>query len=94
MTTTAELVRSNYPEIEFGGFTRVAVMVEFFSRVNALLKPTDRVLDYGAGRGAIIDNDPNRFSRALKTLRGKVAHVEGCDVDPAVLTNPYVDHAR
>src|SRR5690606_27497217 len=31
---------------------------------------------------------------SLKILKGRVAHLEGCDIDPEVLTNPYLDAAK
>jgi SAM-dependent methyltransferase len=88
------LVSRFYPEHRIGGFTRVSASMEFLVRVAALLRAEYRVLDYGAGRGAYIDNDTNPFGRSLKILRGRVAHVEGCDVDPVVMDNPYLDHAE
>jgi len=83
-----------YPETAFGGFSRVDGSVEFYTRIAALIRPTDRVLDYGAGRGAQISTASSGYARWLKTLKGRVAHVEGCDVDPVVLDNPYLDHAE
>lgn len=82
-----------YPETAVGGFSRVDGSIEFWSRVAALLRPEWRVLDFGAGRGAHIDTDESEYRRGLKTLKGRVAHVHGCDVDPAVLGNPYLDEA-
>ncbi|MEO5641453.1 MAG: class I SAM-dependent methyltransferase [Sphingomicrobium sp.] len=82
-----------YPETAVGGFSHVDGSVEFWSRIAALLRPDWRVLDFGAGRGAHIDTDESDYSRGLKTLKGRVAHVQGCDVDPAVLENPYLDDA-
>jgi SAM-dependent methyltransferase len=82
------------PEYRFGGFAEADVMIEFYGRIAALLKPTDRVLDYGAGRGAQIAEDESPYRRSLKTLKGRVAHVEGCDIDDAVLANPYLNSAK
>ena len=82
-----------YPEAAVGGVSRVDGQVEFYTRIAALIKPTDRVLDYGAGRGAPIIEDRSPYRRWLKTRKGRVAHVEGCDIDPVVLENPYLDHA-
>lgn len=48
-----------------------------------LLKPTDRVLDLGAGRGRIPEMN----------IRGVVQEVVGIDPDPCVLQNPYLDQA-
>lgn len=83
-----------YPEARFGGFTRDDGSIEFYTRIAALIEPGFRVLDYGAGRGAQIDTDPSAYRRWLKILKGRVAHVEGCDVDPVVMDNPYLDGAK
>nr|WP_279219735.1 class I SAM-dependent methyltransferase [Rhodococcus erythropolis] len=57
------------------------------------MRPTDRVLDFGAGRGEHILDDAIEYRRRLFNLRGRCAHVEGCDLDDAVLKNPFLDHA-
>ncbi|WP_082162015.1 class I SAM-dependent methyltransferase [Mycolicibacterium chubuense] len=65
-----------------------------FTQVDSILRSTDRVLDFGAGRGEhIIDNDVE-YRRQLFDLRHRCAHVEGCDVDEAVMGNPYLHHAE
>lgn len=87
------LRRHFHPESRFGGFSRVDGMMEFYTRIAALLRPSDRVLDYGAGRGAQIAEDAIPYRRWLKTLKGRCAHLDGCDVDAAVLGNPYLDAA-
>ncbi len=90
----AERIKARFfPETDVAGFSHVDGSVDFWSRVNALVTPDSRVLDYGAGRGAFIDNDPSPYRRQLKILRGRVAHVTGCDVDPAVRENPFLDAA-
>lgn len=92
--TSAQALRERFsPEARFGGFSKADAMVEFYGRISALLKPTDRVLDYGAGRGAQISEDHLSYRRALKTLKGRCAHLEGCDIDAEVLSNPYLDSA-
>lgn len=88
------VIESFYPEARFGGFTRDDGSIEFYTRIAALIAPDSHVLDYGAGRGAQITEDKSPFRRALKTLKGRVAHVAGCDLDPAVLDNPYLDSAK
>jgi SAM-dependent methyltransferase len=82
-----------YPESLFGGFCRDDVMVAFYTRIAALLRPTDHVLDFGAGRGAQIIEDSIPYRRSLKTLRGRCAHLAGCDIDREVLGNPFLDSA-
>jgi SAM-dependent methyltransferase len=51
-----------------------------------------RILDLGAGRGAWTE-DKAAARRETRMLKGKVAEVVGCDIDPAVLDNPSVDRA-
>jgi len=79
-----------YPETRFGGFSRRDGTIAFYTRVNALVTPTSRVLDYGCGVGAHVGaEDP--FTGALQRLRGKVAEVVGVDVDGAARNNPNID---
>jgi SAM-dependent methyltransferase len=82
-----------YPEIAAGGFSHVDGTVQFYLRVNALLRPEFRVLDLGAGRGWWLESDPGDFRRQLRLLRGKVAQVVGQDLDPIVATNASLDAA-
>lgn len=82
-----------YPESNIGGFSRVDIAVAFYLQINAALRPEHRLLDFGAGRGEHIVDDTNEFRRYLFNFQGRCAHVEGCDVDSAVLANPYLDHA-
>lgn len=79
-----------YPECDVGGFSRVDGTVAFYVRVHALLEPTAVVLDFGAGRGAYLE-DPVQYRRELRVLRGRAARVIGVDIDDAVLTNEAVD---
>lgn len=79
-----------YPEVSFGGFTRLDGTVAFYNRVNALIEPSSVVVDFGCGRGSA-DEDPVRFRRDLQRLRGKAARVIGLDLDPAGRRNPNLD---
>jgi SAM-dependent methyltransferase len=79
-----------YPESKLGGFTDVDGTIAFYLRVNALLNPSDTVVEAGCGRGAD-KNDPVGMRRALRTLKGKAGKVIGIDVDPAAEGNPFVD---
>jgi SAM-dependent methyltransferase len=88
------LLRRFYPEANIGGFSHVDGTISFYTQIAAVLKPTDRVLDFGAGRGEPLLDDDNSYRRGLSNLQGRCAHVEGCDIDPAVLTNPFLDHAE
>jgi SAM-dependent methyltransferase len=87
------LRRRFFPEGNIGGFSHVDPGVALFTQISAILRPTDRVLDFGAGRGEQILDDEVEYRRNLFNLQGRCAHVEGCDVDDAVLTNPFLDHA-
>jgi SAM-dependent methyltransferase len=81
-----------YPEVGAGGFTRIDGTIQFYARVNALLRPDMTVLEFGAGRGQAAE-DSLPFRRDLLIIRGKVREVIGVDVDPVVLENPIIDRA-
>lgn len=92
----AELQRTKrffYPEVGAGGYAHCDGTVEFFGRVNALLSPDMVVLDFGAGRGRGVREDPVPWRRYLQTLKGKCQKLVGADIDPAVLENPGLDEA-
>lgn len=80
-----------FPETAAGGFSRVDGTVEFYTRVNALLRPDMTVLDFGAGRGAAIQEDPVPYRRSLRTLKGRCRRIIGVDVDGAIAQNPGLD---
>jgi ubiquinone/menaquinone biosynthesis C-methylase UbiE len=83
----------NCPELDAGGFSAVDGTIEFYGRINALLKSNSVVLDFGGGRGAWFEDDTSDYRKSLRLLKGKVAKVIACDVDPAVLENRSVDEA-
>jgi SAM-dependent methyltransferase len=82
-----------YPETSAGGFSSVDGSVEFYGRLNALLRKDMTLLDFGAGRGKDAFEDPVPYRRELRNLRGKVRRVIGADIDPIVATNPSLDSA-
>lgn len=82
-----------YPEAQVGGFTRHDGMVEFYTRVNALLDAESDVLDFGAGRAHWIHEPLPAMSLHLRSLHERVRSVKGVDVDPIVLENPTLDDA-
>jgi SAM-dependent methyltransferase len=90
MTTTA-LKRRLYPEVNAGGFSRVDGTIQFYQRVNALLRPEMRVLDFGAGRGTRFINDDCIYRKSLANLRGRCRELVGVDVINEVLDNDYID---
>jgi SAM-dependent methyltransferase len=82
-----------YPEVGAGGFSRWDADLQFYCRVNALLRPGMVVVDIGAGRGQASDDIQAPFRRDLVTLKGKAKEVIGVDVDEAVRVNPGLDRA-
>jgi SAM-dependent methyltransferase len=82
-----------YPETEAGGFTRFDGTVDFYNRVNALIRPQMTILDLGAGRGQFLE-DACGYRRDLMMLRGKVRKVIGVDVDDVVLSNRALDESH
>ncbi len=80
-----------FPETGAGAYTSIDGTVEFYTRVQSLLREGMEVLDFGAGRGAALQMDTSPFRRSLRNLRGKAARVVACDVDEAVRQNPGAD---
>jgi len=92
-SSIAALTRA-YPEYAEHGHTSIDGTVEFYSLVMSAVKSDSIVLDYGAGRGCDLLNEMSPSRKKVRTLKGRCAHVEGCDVDPIVLSNPYLDNAK
>jgi hypothetical protein len=82
-----------FPEIDAGGFSRLDGTVQFWQRINALIRPDAVVLDFGAGRGMSQIEDPVLYRRNLMTLKGRVRELIGADVDPVVQSNSSLDRA-
>lgn len=91
---TFNLLERFYPEIRAGGFTRVDGTIEFYNRVNALLRPEMTIVDFGAGRGAGHVDDEVEYRRRLRSLKGKCTRVIGIDLDATVMDNPGLDEAN
>lgn len=89
----AELRRKFFPETAIGNFSRIDHVVEFYTRVNALLAPDKVVLDFGAGRGQWYVNPTSPVRMQLRDMRSRVQKVIGLDVDPVVKSNPSLDEA-
>jgi SAM-dependent methyltransferase len=90
MATDASIEMPIYPEVRFGGFSRRDGAVAFYVRVNALLRPDMRVLDYGCGVGSHFAVRPTSV-RSLQYMRNKVRQVIGTDVDSRAAANPTID---
>ena len=82
-----------YPEMAFGGFTRLDGTIRFCSRVQALLPESGTVLDVGCGR-ASRQADPSPYRAGLQDFRAPGRTVIGIDVDPGASDNPFVDEFR
>jgi SAM-dependent methyltransferase len=82
-----------YPEAAVGGFSRVDGTIEFYNRVNALLREDMVLVDLGAGRGSAHTDDPVEYRRKLRSVRGRCRRVIGLDVDDAICNNPSLDEA-
>jgi SAM-dependent methyltransferase len=89
-----ELKRRFYPEARVSGFSHVDGTVALFTQIAAALRPSDNVLDFGAGRGEPLFDDPVPWRRQLCELKDRCQRLDGCDVDKVVLENPFLDHAE
>lgn len=89
-----EVRRRYHPEVAIGGFTHLDTTVEFYTRVNSLLRSGMVAVDLGAGRGRWYTDDDSPTRRELQTIRGKVDWLIGIDVDPVVASNPALDEHK
>ena len=89
-----ELKRRFYPEANISGLSHVDGTVAFFTQIAAVLRPTDHVLDFGAGRGAPLFDDPIGWRRQLSNIKDRCQRLDGCDIDKAILENSFLDHAE
>lgn len=89
----ASAIGKRYPEVGAGGFSRLDGTLQFYFRVNSLLRPDMTVLDLGAGRGCQLSEGASLKDNLIK-IQGKVAKLIGVDVDPIVMTNSFVDESH
>jgi SAM-dependent methyltransferase len=76
--STQKLLKRYYSDPKYDGTGL------FYEWVRSIAKPSDHVLNLGAGPAT---NSPQRC------LKGEVAEVVGADIDPIVLKNPELDRA-
>lgn len=89
-----ELKRRFYPESNISGLSHVDGTVTFYNHLAAIVRPEDVVLDFGAGRGEPLVDDTIPYRRDIGNFKGKCRHLDGCDIDPVVLQNPFLDEAK
>ena len=93
MTLREKVLEWFYPGIVSLGLSPYDGTRAFYAPMNALLPERTVLLDYGAGRGASITaKDP--WLAAMLRSQPKVVRRIGCDVDPVVLENPFLDEAH
>jgi SAM-dependent methyltransferase len=90
---TPSFLAKIHPELNIGGYLAHDGTVEFYGRVRSLVQRDSLVVDFGAGRGAWFEDDDCEYRKRLRLLRGDVARVVGCDVDPSVFDNRSIDEA-
>jgi SAM-dependent methyltransferase len=93
MAKLERLLEKSYPECRFGGFTDIDGTIAFYSRVQALVKPSDVLLDLGCGRGRCLE-DPVPYRREIRCLRQRVRKVIGADPSAEAAANPLIDEFR
>jgi SAM-dependent methyltransferase len=74
-----------------GGFSENDGTIDFYLRVNSLIKNTSIVIDLGAGRAAWYEDDNCKTRRDIRLLKGKVKQLIAADVDEVVFTNKSSD---
>lgn len=89
-----DLKKRFHPDARVAGFSRLDGTFPLYLPLLAELHEGSRVLDFGAGRGAQVRDDPIPFRRQLKDLRSHGAYVIGVDTDEAVLSNEFVDESH
>ena len=87
------LVKRHYPETHVIPFSNVDGTIFFYSRVNSVINSSQTVLDIGCGRGEAIE-DPVKYRRDLRILKGKAKHVIGIDFSDVGNENPCIDEFR
>ena len=71
-----------------GGYAPMDGTVEFFGRIQSILKEDMTVLDLGAGRGEWYYDDKSSYRKKIRDIKGTVKIFIGVDIDTVVLNNP------
>ncbi|WP_313675211.1 class I SAM-dependent methyltransferase [Mycolicibacterium sp.] len=88
------LKRRFFPEANISGFSHVDGTLSFYNQIAATVGPDDVILDFGAGRGELFLDDEVPYRRNIGNFKGRCREVDGCDIDPVVLENPFLDDAK
>ncbi len=70
-----------------GNYHELDGTIEFYGRINSILKKTDTILDLGAGRGSWNLLDKCFYRRETRDLKNKVNLLIGADIDNIVMQN-------
>ena len=71
-----------------GNYHELDGTVEFYGRINSIIKDTDNVLDLGAGRGSWYFLDKCLYRRNIRDIKKRVNYLVGTDIDDSVMQNP------
>jgi SAM-dependent methyltransferase len=81
-----------YPGLNTFGLSPIDGTLQFYSKINQLMAPDSVVLDFGAGRGAQLD-EVSPWKRDLLLLKPNCVRRIGCDIDEAVLQNRHLSES-
>lgn len=83
-----------HPERGIIGSTKHDGTLKFYSAIKTIMREIDAkvVMDFGAGRGAQLEQEKRLWRRELMDLRQYNAKVYACDIDPAVKEHRWSDH--
>ena len=71
-----------------GNYHELDGTIEFYGRINSIIKDIDNVLDLGAGRGSWYSLDKCLYRRNIRNIKEKVNLLVGTDIDDSVMQNP------
>lgn len=71
-----------------GNYHELDGTIEFYGRINSIIKDTDNVLDIGAGRGSWYSLDKCLYRRNIRDIKERVNQLVGTDIDDSVMQNP------
>lgn len=62
--------------------------IKFFGRVSTVLKSSDALVDFVAGRGAWFDEDHSEPCKHMRNFKSMAMRINDLDLDPIVMSNP------